>query len=106
MRPRGKAGCIERGQVDAPALDAQAHVVVGGFVQAGLGPQERLPFGLPGALAGANMPIQKLNSEPGTPASAVVGTSGRAAARRGEPTASGTSWPLRIWPITGAIGEK
>ena len=29
-----------------------------------------------GVLAGASMPIQKLNSEPGTPASLVVGTSG------------------------------
>ena len=52
------------------------------------------------------MPIQKLNSEPGTPASAVVGTSGRALARLGEPTASGSSWPFLIWPITGAMGEK
>ena len=59
-----------------------------------------------GVLLGAIMPIQKLNSEPGTPASAVVGTWGRALARLGEPTASATSWPLRIWPITGAIGEK
>ena len=59
-----------------------------------------------GVLAGAIMPIQKLNSEPGTPASAVVGTLGSALARRGEPTARGSSWPLRIWPMTGAIGEK
>jgi hypothetical protein len=43
----------------------------------------------------------------GTPASAVVGTSGRAAARRGEPTASACNCPVRIWPMTGArSGEK
>jgi hypothetical protein len=59
-----------------------------------------------GVLAGAIMPIQKLNSEPGTPASVVVGTSGRAAARLGEPTASASNWPSLIWPMTGAMGEK
>ena len=59
-----------------------------------------------GVFAGTIMPIQKLNSLPGTPASAVVGTSGSALARRELPTASGSSAPDLIWPITGAIGEK
>jgi len=41
------------------------------------------------------MPIQKLNSEPGTPASVVVGTSGSALERRGEPTASASNIPFK-----------
>ena len=47
-----------------------------------------------GVAAGANSPFQEPISNPGNPASAVVGTSGSAIARRGLATASAFSRPL------------
>ena len=49
-----------------------------------------------GVCPGASTPIQKLNSAPGTPASATVGTSGRFGARFFPLTASAISRPSRI----------
>src|SRR5207249_3240525 len=50
-----------------------------------------------GVPAGATMPHQLVASYPGTPASEIVGTSGRAGTRAALPTPSGFKRPERMW---------
>src|SRR5207244_11711175 len=59
-----------------------------------------------GVPAGAKKANQLLMSNPGTPASSIVGTSGVAAERRVVVTASARSLPERTWGIAGGIPEK
>src|SRR6516165_4119444 len=49
-------------------------------------------FGVPG---GATIPVQELAVKPGTPFSAMVGTSGRASSRFGDGVPSGRNFPSR-----------
>src|SRR5258708_21084727 len=53
-----------------------------------------------GVAAGRNKPLNSPTSTPGTPASAIVGTSGISVLRLAEVTASARTWPDLIGPAT------
>ena len=59
-----------------------------------------------GVAAGANSPDQSATSRSGTPASAMVGTSGYSAARRAEVMASTLIVPALTCPATGSASAS
>jgi hypothetical protein len=75
---------------------------VGSCIAALMAPQS-LSIAGPGVPAGATMPIHDIASNPRTPASATVGTSGRTGERSLEPTAMARSVPSRTCAVSPAM---